>query len=297
MTSRFGFSELDLPGAPQPFSEEEIKAVMRGDKDFDIFSADLQKTMLAFNQKVQDYESAREEASKFEGFKVPQTELSNLNLSNVKRAVWLRLELFMTARGWRLKYTQQRDEFSVLPDSAANVATILQEAFHQDPDDSRIKSTNRIRKPEYPRETHLSISAEKPQLIMLSVSKNANLQFNRSGAAISTSKEYSGAFLSSGILTENGTLENPTRVLQYKQKKDKRDNCRFAYFIVDPTDPITQKGGGSGGGDTNSVNSPKAFNIHLDLTGRKKKPTGRPRPKFYIPIIIDPDVRHPGGFG
>lgn len=60
-----------------------------------------------------------------------------------------------------------------------------------------------------------------------------------------------------------------------------RDECRIAYFIAD---------GATAYDDATAYEDP--FNLHLDLIDEDSH--GQPSP---VPIIIDPDVRFPGGSG
>ncbi|MEP0392495.1 MAG: hypothetical protein ABJ205_08725 [Erythrobacter sp.] len=292
MSSRFGFSPLSLPEAPDRISDETFGLLAEPDLE----PSKLAEIAHLLNERLYEYGQMREELGKFEGFKVPGELVNSQNLKHIKRAVWLQLELFMTARGWRLKYTQKRVDFSVKPTSKRNVKRILKEAFEQNREDERITSTNRIRRPRRRKETHLSIKAKVPQLVMISLAKDANIQFNRSGAAISTSKEYESAFLEAGVFTKGSGQRTFTAVNQIKNEEDKNDDCKFAYFIVDPRDPQPKQNSGGGTPDQAVVNSPKAFNIHLDLIGPKSKKS-EDKPKYHIPIIIDPDIRHPGGYG
>lgn len=142
-------------------------------------------------------------------------------------------------------------------------------------------------------ETCLSINAYKDTLVIVKLRKNSNLQFNRSGSAISTDWRYVVQKQSSeGSLPDFGEMGKVCKigsdiiVLPTTDVKSNGinaagtphpktiDGCKTAYFVI--------RGRPSG--------TSLPFNIHLDIVGENDEGV-----QYYIPIIIDPDVRHPGG--
>jgi hypothetical protein len=121
-------------------------------------------------------------------------------------------------------------------------------------------------------ETPMSINGEKSRLIMLKLSENNNLQFNQGGAPISvalgTKDNFGGVFKidNEGNFISSGALmgEGPS------------PHCKHAIFAVQAVPEQAP---------------PLSFNIHLDLVDYDDNGDIN----YKIPIIIDPDVRHPGG--
>lgn len=118
-------------------------------------------------------------------------------------------------------------------------------------------------------ETSMSLNVPKRSLVVLTLPKAANLQFNMNGAAFSCQPDHVELFGETGVLTPDGKREVYTAVNQGA----KTPGCQTAYFVAE-----------------SSKGKPVPFNIHLDLVGEGKEGNG-----FCIPIILDPDVRHPGG--
>ena len=263
MSSRFGFSTLELPKAV-----EALKLAISGLEEKDATEAN---EFLA-------------QADKLIGFKVPKKP-SRPGIPDIDGIVWLRLDFVMSSRGLRLRYTQKNSNFEV-PSDHTKLKNVLKESEKKDRK-GRIP-TEGIARPRYKGETPLSIDGDqkKALLVILNLPKGGGFQFNRDGAAISCASKDLPFFIEAGILTAGGSIKNYEDVLELKDESEdeKNDKCRTAYFIVD----ASKMASGS-----NVETIPRPFNIHLDIKGEKKKGYG----EYYIPIIIDPDVRHPGGFG
>ncbi|WP_430428710.1 hypothetical protein [Parasphingorhabdus sp.] len=105
-----------------------------------------------------------------------------------------------------------------------------------------------------------------------------NLQFNQFGAPISVKKSDVASFGANGKVHEGGDLYVTTALdSNGAGNPNSINDCRTAFFVVTALPHGTKF---------------LPFNIHLDLIGRDIRGT-----EYTIPIIIDPDVRHPGGSG
>ena len=119
-------------------------------------------------------------------------------------------------------------------------------------------------------ETPMSINGKKSRLVVLKLSESNNLQFNQQGSPISVevgkADHFGGVFKidnqATFIRSQDLMGEHPT------------PHCKHAIFAVDAI-----------------TSTPLRFNIHLDLVEYDDDGDIA----YTIPIIIDPDVRHPGG--
>lgn len=201
----------------------------------------------------------------------------------VKRVIWLDLifgiKLVDEVITLGFRYENHNKTLPV-PKDRDDVVNVLK---------ASLNTAGRNREPSRPTtysdETPLSINGDEECLmVILELPSNRNLRFNKEGTAISTSLGDKKKFVETGI------LDGANKLQRYGQVRAGANNlnCRTAYFIVDAseTDELLR-------GDSDpSPTIPTKFNIHLDLGGRLG--SGRP---FNIPIIIDPDVRFPGGGG
>lgn len=292
MSSRFGFSELELPELPEPFGKDQIKAIEGGDR-----SVDIAGVLTSYNERLDQFRVATQAAGKFTGFKVPTPPAMNSTaVPNIDGVLWFRLDLVANSRGFSLNYTQMHRNLTI-PNDRSELEKLLKRGERANFQGR--EPTGDIERPRYDGETSLSIDGDQKEglLVVLNLSRKSGLQFNRDGSAISCRQEDLGAFLETGVLstrTAQKKLENFDSVdaLICDPKTDdctlpkwkKNDKCRTAYFIVDASDLKP--------GNTFET-IPRPFNIHVDIKGGKRN-QGE---EFFIPIIIDPDVRHPGGFG
>lgn len=105
--------------------------------------------------------------------------------------------------------------------------------------------------------------------------RSRNWQFAKNRPPFSIGKKGKDAkvYFEARRIDKNGKVERVER------KRPVKDDCMVAYFIAD---------GYKAAGFTGQYIH--ALNIHVDLVFGK-------RPRGYTPLIIDPDVRHPGGSG
>lgn len=225
-------------------------------------------------------------AGKFEGFVVP-AKRSNHNFPDpIDRVIWL-----------ELGFDTQGQE-SVLFEYKLKNTDITPPGDRNELKDRLIESrgTNNRRPPKSPpskgnKETILSVNGKERLLVILEVNEKSNLRFNRDGAAISTRKKFLKFFEEAGVFNQKTqSVEQYSQVAFFsnQQKNPENLDCRTAYFIVDAKQKITNIGGDDP--------SPFPFNIHLDMNGPiKQRQAGENN--YYFPVIIDPNVRHPGGTG
>lgn len=128
---------------------------------------------------------------------------------------------------------------------------------------------NRARTIQHSGETPMSINAEKSRLVMLKLSENNNLQFNQVGSPISVAVGSTDHFSGVCKIDNEANLIRSTDLMNHGPDP----HCKHALFAVDAS------------------TTPKRFNIHLDLVEYDDNGDVA----YTIPIIIDPDVRHPGG--
>ncbi|MEO1730944.1 MAG: hypothetical protein AAFR64_09415 [Pseudomonadota bacterium] len=133
-------------------------------------------------------------------------------------------------------------------------------------------------------ETPLSINAKLKSLIVLTLPAGGNLEFNSKGAPFSARGASDHMFKDCGKIMPDGRIvrnkspfpllisDGDSEVIDQAELKEEPD-CRAAFFVVDAV----------------QYGNFFKFNIHLDITGLFGTDN------FRIPIIIDPDVRHPGG--
>lgn len=127
------------------------------------------------------------------------------------------------------------------------------------------------------KDTLLSINFEKKPLryIVLKLSSKRNWQFSSIAAPFMMDRkdQGKGCFLEARRFDASGTvIDNSAQA----------DGCQFAYFIVDPSKFDVDRQG----------EFQHRFNIQIDLLEMDGTTIDS-----RIPIIIDPDVRHPGGNG
>lgn len=123
--------------------------------------------------------------------------------------------------------------------------------------------------------TKMSIKTKKLTYIVFRLDPAMNWRFSSDGMPISMDKYWNGrnVFYAGSHLDANGTEVGPAKNNSYKH----------AYFVVDakngkPPSPPTQE-------------VEARFNLHVDFV------EGSNNNDPYTPVIIDPDVRYPGGNG
>lgn len=127
------------------------------------------------------------------------------------------------------------------------------------------------------RETSLSLASDEWTLVIIRLPHNAKYQFNRRGAPFSAIGNHIGRFGETGKLDSAGNVISQRKIVEKDGAGNEviHDGCKTAYFVIKGMEYTTTP-----------------FNVHLDIVG--KHTTGE---DYHIPIIIDPDVRHPGGNG
>lgn len=105
--------------------------------------------------------------------------------------------------------------------------------------------------------------------------RSRNWQFAKNHPPFSIGKKGKDA----QVYFEARRVDKYGNVERVRKRKPVKDDCMVAYFIAD---------GFKAAGFTGQYIH--ALNIHVDLVFGS-------RPRGYTPLIIDPDVRHPGGSG
>lgn len=124
--------------------------------------------------------------------------------------------------------------------------------------------------------TPLSINLEQPVFVLVHLDDNSRLQFSARGSGV-TVDDYNAHLTALGgkLVTSGGQVEVVTTPEFPGEGSAIEADCRFAFFAVAPP-----KGSGV---------FALPFNLHLEQTGQIGKVP------YTIPIMIDPDTRHPGG--
>ncbi|MXO86564.1 hypothetical protein GRI38_11065 [Altererythrobacter aurantiacus] len=122
----------------------------------------------------------------------------------------------------------------------------------------------------------LSINLSRPQILVLHLHDSSALQFSAAGSGITVSESDAELTALSGKLV---TSQGETRIVLTPELPGEGsasfEGCRIAFFAVKPP----------------SSGAPFVvpFNLHVEQAGEID---GAP---YSFPIVIDPDVRHPGG--
>jgi hypothetical protein len=180
---------------------------------------------------------------------------------------------------WRLSVTVDKDgeidvsyseawEFDIAGDET--IKTHL-EKYARAPDTKYGKKPNE----RYPNKTKSNLSIRhKDYSYMLFVVGNKNLQFNEGGEPFEVERNNSSFYLDPLCAwIANG---------QINFDREAGPGCRVACFIADSVED--QK--------ASTEEFYTSFNIYLDLMLKRTDNPAQTRP---LPIIIDPDVGHPGG--
>lgn len=210
---------------------------------------------------------------------VPMDERTG-SLPQPGEAVFYRMNIVATGQDIELRYTARNvwtgltghDEFkskmaNLIVDENGNIGNIPPKRTR----DNNAGPGGRSK------DTLLSINFEKKSLsyVVLKLSSKRNWQFSSTSAPFMMDKKDQGKsrffearrFDSSGAVLDNS---------------EQADGCQFAYFIVDPSKfDIDAQG-----------EFQHRFNIQIDLLELDGSTIDS-----RIPLIIDPDVRHPGGNG
>ncbi|HWT13731.1 MAG TPA: nucleotide synthetase [Allosphingosinicella sp.] len=129
-------------------------------------------------------------------------------------------------------------------------------------------------KPGKPFNSPLSLLNDKLIYVIYRLSEDKNWQFSREGPPITVGQAAHdlGTYYDAFRVDKGGYADRGT------DPKFVRDGCRVAHFIADGAKIVEQAGCYS-----------HPINLHVDLIWTEG---GR---EHYMPIIIDPDVRYPGG--
>jgi hypothetical protein len=210
---------------------------------------------------------------------VPMDERAG-SLPQPGEAVFYRLDIATTGRDIELRYTARKvwqglsghDDFKnkmadLINNGNGNIGNIRPKRTRDNDAGPAGRS----------KDTHLSINFDKIPLsyVVLKLSSRRNWQFSRTTAPFMMDRkdQGKGGFLEARRFDSSGAVIN---------NATKADGCQFAYFIVDPSKFDIDADGGF----------QHRFNIQIDLLE-----LDGPSIDSRIPIIIDPDVRHPGGNG
>ncbi len=164
------------------------------------------------------------------------------------------------------------------PQTKAELDLLLKDEFNKDAFKGRKPMGPRPPVPPIKdRETSLSLASDEWTLVIIRLPHNAKYQFNRRGAPFSAIGEHISRFGETGKLDTAGNIISQRKIVEKDRAGNEviHDGCKTAYFVI--------KG---------MENTITPFNVHLDIVG--KHSTGE---DYHIPIIVDPDVRHPGGNG
>lgn len=124
--------------------------------------------------------------------------------------------------------------------------------------------------------TPLSISLKQPMFVLIHLDDSCNLQFSARGSGITVDNYNAHLTALSGKLVVSGGQVKVVTTPEFPgQGSAIEPDCRYAFFAVAPP-----KGSGV---------FALPFNLHLEQTGQIGATP------YAIPIIIDPDTRHPGG--
>jgi hypothetical protein len=110
-------------------------------------------------------------------------------------------------------------------------------------------------------------------IYVIKLKKDKKIQFSNIGPIISTRKEFEKYFSEPRKFDENGNIYTPSN-----QKND----CHGIYFFMNGLLASTEFGG----------NFSVPFNLHIDYVSKDSGNNNS-----YVPIIIDPEIRYPGGSG
>jgi len=126
------------------------------------------------------------------------------------------------------------------------------------------------------RNTHMSLKCGEPTIVVFKLRKIYDWQFRNNGSAITVPETYvGGPIFHSRTIRANGTIIDPDDLTG-----GEHNDCRYCYFVVE-------------GSDTKEYAVP--FNIHLELPISESTDGGREIFDYLLPIVVDPDVRWPGG--
>jgi hypothetical protein len=117
-------------------------------------------------------------------------------------------------------------------------------------------------------ETPIDINIQKPSYIVLKLDKSLNWQFSSSNDAVTMKRDYGRSYTGLSYIFDEGTAN-----VRVTQSPD--DGCRVVFFAAENPPALYSNG----------------FNFHIEIlqgagAGLKK-----------LPLIIDPEVKHPGGAG
>lgn len=128
-----------------------------------------------------------------------------------------------------------------------------------------------------PYKTSLSMTIPRQLIYVLFRISVRKLQFDRTSRPISVPSNWINRFSLAKIVDRRG--------MRYSHQANVyNDECQLCYFVVDGTQFTAQE-----------WRDGVPINFHVDLESVKKE--NGVKSVSYIPIVIDPDIRHPGGSG
>ncbi len=263
MNGRFGFDEFTNEEL-----EERLELINRVNN--------LPPTSEIFSLVNLDDPVQIEGLTKMAGFYVPQGQ----NWS-IDRVEWRKLEFaYDQKNGFHIRYSRKRQSSAnaAVPSNDAELNDLLVSLQSECDDPGVTTAIDPEILPSLENETSLSIGVEQEEsvLVVLTLPEGASYRFNRDGAPFSTIWTSLEKFGGCGILDASDEVKNYNRV--NGNLKDKNDLVRTAYFVI-----------------TSLKDQSVAFNIHLDLVGKKKRSSETAeQEEYFIPVIVDPEVRHPG---
>jgi hypothetical protein len=116
-----------------------------------------------------------------------------------------------------------------------------------------------------------------------------NWQFVRVGRPITVgAKGMNKKAYFNGVRVFKGAADKDSGTDFNANPPQPRDGSKIAYFIADATE--------AGKNEPNN-HYDHAINLHVDLIFEAKPPlpTTPPTPRYFMPLVIDPDIRYPGG--
>jgi hypothetical protein len=132
--------------------------------------------------------------------------------------------------------------------------------------------------PKRPFDSNLSLNNDRGRYIIFKLKDGLNWQFAREGWPITIGEQGENYFFDAFRIDADGVADRGD------DKQLRRDGCMIAYVIASGDAAIKD-----GGAYCHPIN------LHVDLIGEVLPDSGPPAQKCYLPIIIDPDVRYPGG--
>jgi len=130
-----------------------------------------------------------------------------------------------------------------------------------------------------PFDSELSVYNDRWKYIIFLLRKNKNWQFAQKHWPITIGEKYQAFFYDAARADSKG-------IPDYGDDEDLiREGCRVAYVMAAADEALSTAGAYR-----------HSINLHIDLINDVKDKNGVIK-KCYLPIIVDPDIRFPGGSG